>query len=76
MGPGQQHAFHQTKWARTHAPCLATQGFEKPFQIQSDPSENALGAVLLQRKRPVAYFSKKLKPSEANYCVGDKELFV
>jgi hypothetical protein len=55
---------------------LATPDFDKPFQIQSDSSGNALGAVLLQDKRPVAYFSQKLKPSEIKYCISDKELLV
>jgi hypothetical protein len=73
-GLAQHQAFDKMKWALTHAPCLATPDFDKPFQIQSNSSGNGIGAVLLQDKRPVAYFSQKLKPSETNYCIGDKDL--
>jgi hypothetical protein len=53
---------------------MATPNFDKPFQIQLGSSGNVIGAVLLQDKRSVAYFSQKLKPLEANYCISDKEL--
>jgi hypothetical protein len=53
---------------------LGDPDFDKPFQIQSNSSRNAIGAVLLHDKRPAAYFSQKLNPSETNYCISDEEL--
>ena len=46
--------------------------------LETDASDLATGAVLLQKHRdglhPVAYYSKKLNPAERNYSVYDKEL--
>jgi hypothetical protein len=52
---------------------------EKPTVVESDASDFAPGAVLLQiqetkRLHPVAYRSRKLKPAEINYDVHDKEM--
>ena len=39
-----------------------------------DTSDVALGAELSQGGKPVAFFSKKLTPTEARYHVTDHEL--
>jgi hypothetical protein len=48
-----------------------------PFQISSDASDTAIGAVLGQEedKKPYAiyYISKNLSPAELNYTVTEKE---
>ena len=62
------------KHALTHAPCFALLDFSRPFEIVSDASGYGIGAVLLQNKRPVAYFSRKLSDSETRYSATDKEL--
>jgi hypothetical protein len=44
------------------------------YVLQTDASNFALGAVLLQNSYPIAYFSKKLIDAEINYEIYDKEL--
>ena len=51
----------------------------KPFQIESNASKYATGAVLTQLdsngdRHPVAYNSKTFSPTERNYEIYDREL--
>ena len=50
--------------------------FSKPFRINlaADASDVAVGAELSQNGQPVAFYSKKLTPTEARYHVIDREL--
>lgn len=73
----QEKAFQQLREALTSQPILKMADLSKPFIIQADASEIGLGAVLLQEendtKNPIAYASRKLKPSEMAYSVIEKE---
>jgi hypothetical protein len=73
-GKEQQDAFQAVKYALTHSPVLVMPDFTKPFEVWCDASKLGLGALLLQEGRPVAYESRKLKPAEVNYGVGEQEL--
>ena len=50
--------------------------YPKPFRIDlaADASDVAMGAELSQNGQPVAFYSKKLTPTEARYHVTDREL--
>ena len=50
--------------------------YSKPFRIDlaADASDVAVGAELSQNGQPVAFYSKKLTPTEARYHVTDREL--
>ena len=50
--------------------------YSKLFKIDLavDASDVAVGAKLLQNRQPVAFYGKKLTPTEARYHVTDKEL--
>ena len=72
-------AFTQLKKAFTSAPILAHIDPEKPFTIEADASDFALGSILSQpgkdgQSHPVAFHSRKFTAAEINYEVHDKEL--
>ena len=45
----------------------------EPFELYTDASDEAIGAVLLQFQRPVYFFSKKFDKAQRNYTVSEKE---
>jgi hypothetical protein len=61
-------AFKNLKSFITTSPILKLPDISQTFILQTDASQRGVGAVLLQQegedKLPVAYASKKLKPSE------------
>ena len=72
-------AFDTLKKAFTTAPILTYPDFQKPFFLETDASDFALGAVLSQsddegRLHPVAFHSRKFTAAEINYEIHDKEL--
>ncbi|XP_069498702.1 uncharacterized protein, partial [Ambystoma mexicanum] len=74
-----QRSFEQLKILFTQAPILQVPDQSRRFIVESDASQYALGAVLLQPdeqniERPVAYLSKTLSPAELHYTVLEKEL--
>lgn len=70
-------AFNELKSVLTSAPVLANPDFGKPFTIESDASENAVGAALVQEQhgetRVVGFFSKKLSCTQWKYSAVEKE---
>ena len=60
------------------APILAHPDFTKPFILDMDASNHAIGAVLSQKvgnkEKVIAYASRTLSKSERKYCVTRKEL--
>ena len=71
-------AFQAVKDTLANATLLVHPKPNAPTCIMSDASDRAVGAVLQQcigdHWQPIAYFSKKLKPSETKYSTFDREL--
>jgi hypothetical protein len=59
----------------TNAPLLQSPNYSKPFTIATDASNIALGAVLSQEGKPVAFLSKTFSDRECNWDIYEKELF-
>jgi hypothetical protein len=66
-------AFNSLKAALVSPPVLAIPQFDKPFDVVTDASEYACGAVLIQEGRPVAYHSHLFDSAEQNYPTHDRE---
>ncbi|CAA7035540.1 unnamed protein product [Microthlaspi erraticum] len=71
----QEEAFQTLKDRLTNAPVLMLPDFLKTFEIECDASGIGIGAVLMQDKKPIAYFSEKLGGATLNYPTYDKELY-
>jgi hypothetical protein len=50
--------------------------FSKTFQVTCGASGFAIGVVLSQDDRLIAYFSEKLNESKVKYSTYDKEFYV
>ena len=73
-----QHSFEALKAALTSPPILAMPNDDGEFTLDTDASNESIGAVLSQRQngeeRVIAYGSRSLNRREKNYCVTRKEL--
>ena len=74
----QQQAFDALREAVGKEPVLRMPDFSRPFHIETDASDFAIGAELYQKyddgRHPVAFVSKKISGPALNYPVHDKEL--
>ncbi|GBM49760.1 Transposon Ty3-G Gag-Pol polyprotein [Araneus ventricosus] len=73
-----EKSFNSLKQALTSSPILTYPRTDKDFILDTDASNEGIGAVLSQNigneERVIAYFSKSLGKPERNYCVTRKEL--
>ena len=74
-----QQAFEELKKRFTEEPVLMMPDQSRPFQIETDASKYATGAVLTQldsngNRHPISFISKTLSPAERNYEIYDREL--
>ena len=73
--PAATKAFTTLKHALTTALVLALPYFSKAFEITTDASSCAIGAVLSQQGHPLAYFSKKMGPQMSSASAYTREMY-
>ena len=74
-----EQAFQNLKKKFTSQPVLIIPNQAKPFYVESDASDYATGAVLMQKDsngdlHPCSFISQTFSPAERNYHISDKEL--
>jgi hypothetical protein len=70
-----QECFNILKEHVCTAPTLTLPDPSKPFEVETDASDYAIGAILYQDGKPIAFESRKLDPTQRRYSVQEKELF-
>ncbi|KAJ1114366.1 hypothetical protein NDU88_002604 [Pleurodeles waltl] len=78
--PECQKAFDTLKQAMCSAPVLLAPDYSKEFVVQTDASEEGIGAVLAQvneegHDHPVAFISRRLLPREKKWSAIEREAF-
>ena len=69
-----QRAFDSMKQILSKEVCLAYPDFTEQFEIYTDASTRQLGAVIVQKNRPIAFFTRKLTPTQQKYSITELEL--
>lgn len=62
------------KSAITSLPVLILPNFNQEFHVECDASGGGVGAVLMQNKKPIAFFSKVLSEGSLSKSIYEKEL--
>jgi hypothetical protein len=70
----EQNAFDEMKKIISRETLLTYPYFHLPFEIHTDASHTQLGSVILQDKRPIAFYSRKLNPAQTRYTTTEREL--
>ncbi|KAL3682839.1 hypothetical protein R1sor_000861 [Riccia sorocarpa] len=65
LGPESKCGLGRVKEILASEPVLKLPEFDKPFEVHTDASDFAIGGVLVQESRSVAYESRKLSDRES-----------
>lgn len=57
------------------APMLILIVWQKPFKVETDASDYAMGVILLQEGKPICYHYENFSEAILNYPTYDKELY-
>ena len=70
----ENQSFEYLKKKVAKAPILVFTNFNKVFTIECDGRNRAIGGVLSQEGKPVAFFSEKLNEGKQKYSTYDLEI--
>ena len=70
----EQEAFDEMKRIIGRDALLAYPDFDDEFIIHTDASKTQLGAVISQKGRPIAFYSRKLSDAQTRYTTTEREL--
>ncbi|GJT98869.1 transposon ty3-I gag-pol polyprotein [Tanacetum coccineum] len=70
-----QQAFEELKIAMMNALVLALPNFQEEFIVETDASEEGIGAVLQQQGHPIAFLSRTLAPRHKGLSTYEKEFW-
>ncbi|XP_045803285.1 uncharacterized protein LOC123896906 [Trifolium pratense] len=73
-GVEANNAFQHLKKVMTSPPALILPNFNISFEVECDAAGRGIGAVLMQQRQPVAFFSKALSDGNLTKSVYEKEL--
>ena len=73
-GKDALEAFNHLKQIMTTAPVLVLPDFSILFEVECDAAGRGIGAVLMQQRQPIAFFSKALSEGNLTKSVYEKEL--
>jgi hypothetical protein len=73
------HSFHQQAFDKIKKVIgtevlLCYPDFNKPFHLYTDASDHQLGAVIMQDKKPIAFYSRKLNTAQKRRTTTKREL--
>ena len=69
-----KESFEEIKRVCAKDALLHYPDFNDVFEIHTDSSNYQMGAIISQKGRPIAYWSKKLSETQQNYPTTDQEL--
>ena len=72
-----EQAYNTLREALMQPPVLAYPDYDKPYTLETDASDDAVGFVLSQevdgKQRPIAYSGKRMNDAQKNYSTTEKE---
>jgi hypothetical protein len=74
--PSHQQAFEEVKKLVSREVMLSFPDYEQPFDLNTDGSDLQFCAGLVQGKRILAFFSRKLNDVRRNHGAGEKETLI
>ena len=75
MGPKTRKAFAELKHRLCCAPVLTLPDLQQPFDIETNTSDYAIGAILTRQGNLVAYHSETLSNTVLKYPTYDKNIY-